>query len=344
MSGAAHPQGSIPAQPIDVGPAPAQPSNGSVHASALPPLPMRAGHLTMADLIDLYMGRYEGRDVSRVHRSAWWRRQIGHIPLQDLTEDHVHATLEALAESKSRYFAGRDADGQRIFKARASKVSPATVNRHAAALAAIISWAIKRRVAPVGYVHPCRTIERRTENNEKTRFLSDDERQRLLTSCRAARWPRLYVLVLAALTTGARRSELMGLRWADVDLERAEARIAVTKNGTPRVLPLVPAVVAELQRFKAGPKACVFASPRDPARPFAFEGQFTQAVKDAKLKDFTFHCLRHTFASMLAMNGCSLLEIADACGHRQLQVTKRYAHLATSHKAAMVARVMGGVQ
>lgn len=348
MSAATNPRERSTAPPGDIDQAQAQPVQGSVQtpvqASALPPLPMRAGHLTMAEVIDLFMGRYEGRDVSRVHRAAWWRRQVGHILLQDLTEDHVHATLEALAESKSRYFAGRDAEGRRIFKARADKVSPATVNRHAAALAAILTWCIKRRVAPAGYVHPCRTIERRTEHNERTRFLSDDERARLLQACRAARWPRLYVLVLMALTTGARKGELMGLRWADVDLERAEARIALTKNGTPRVLPLVPAVVVELQRFKAGPKAYVFASPRDSARPFSFEAQFTRALKVAKVKDFTFHCLRHSFASMLAMNGCSLLEIADACGHKQLQVTKRYAHLATSHKAAMVARVMGGVQ
>ena len=305
---------------------------------------MRAGHLTLAQLIDLYMGRYEGRDVSRVHRAAWWRRKLGHVVLQDLTEDHVHATLEALAESKGRYYAGKDAEGRAIFKARTDKVSPATVNRHSAALAAIITWAIKRRIAPAGYVHPCRTIERRPENNERTRFLSDDERVRLLQACQAARWPRLYGLVLMFLTTGARKGELMGLRWADIDFERAEAKVAVTKNGEPRVLPLLPAVLAELGRFKAGPRARVFASPRDPDKAFAFEGQFARALKAAKVRDFTPHCLRHTFASMMAMNGASLLELADSLGHRQLQMTKRYAHHSTGHKTALVNRVFGDVK
>lgn len=315
-------------------------------ATLQPPalLPMRAGHLTLAELIDLYMARYEGRDVSRVHRAAWWRRQLGHATLAELSEDQVHTTLEALAESKGRYYAGKDADGRAIFKARDAKVSPATVNRHAAALAAILTWAIKRRVAPVGFVHPCRTIERRPENNERTRFLSDEERERLLQACRTARWPRLYGLVLMFLTTGARKGELMGLHWADIDFERAEAKVALTKNGEPRVLPLLPAVLAELERFKAGPRARVFASPRDPAKPFAFEGQFAQALKVAKVRDFTPHCLRHTCASMLGMNGASLLEIADVLGHRQLQVTKRYAHHSTGHKAALVNRVLGGVR
>lgn len=312
-------------------------------APTLPPLPMRAGHLTLADLIDLYMARYEGRDVSRVHRAAWWRRQLGEVTLVELSEDRVHATLETLAESKSRYYAGKDADGQRIFKAREGKVSPATVNRHAAALAAILTWAIKRRIAPVGFIHPCRTVERRREDNERTRFLSEDERTRLLTACRAARWPRLYVLVLMALTTGARKGELLGLRWADVDLEHGVAGVATTKNGDPRMLPLVPGVVAELTRFKAGGKSLVFASPRDPGKAFAFDLQFKAALKAASVRGVTFHILRHSCASMLAANGCSLLEIADVLGHRQLQVTKRYSHLATSHKAALVNRVLGNL-
>jgi integrase len=290
------------------------------------------------------MGRYEGRDVTRVQRAAWWQRQIGQVKLQDVTDDLVHATLEALAESKSRYYAGKDADGRPIFKARATKVAPATVNRHAAALAAIITWAIKRRVAPAGFVHPCRAVERRTENNERTRFLSDDERRRLLSACKESTWPRLYALVLMALTTGARKGELMGLRWADIGFERAEARVAMTKNGEPRVLPLVPAVLIELQRFKAGPRCRVFASPRDAEKAFAFDGPFTRALQAAKVRDFTFHCCRHSCASMLAANGATLLEIGDLLGHKQLQVTKRYAHLATSHKAALVNRVLGAVQ
>lgn len=306
-------------------------------------LPMRAGELTVAQLIDLYMQRYEGRDVSRVHRLAWWRRALGSIQLQALTEDHVHAHLEALGEQRSRFYAGKDAEGRPIFKARPSKVAPATVNRAGAALAAVITWAIKRRVAPAGYVHPCRNIERRPENNLVTRFLSEEERERLLCACKSKRWPRLYLLVLMALTTGARKGELQALCWKDVDLERAEARVSVSKNGDPRVLPLVPSVVAELERFRAGNRVRVFGSARDPSKAFAFESQFKDAMRSAKVRDFTFHCLRHTCASILAAKGATLLEIADLLGHRQLQVTKRYAHLATSHKAALVNRVLGGL-
>ncbi len=193
--------------------------------------------MLLSDLIDLYAAHYAGRDTSRMQRVLWWQRQVGAIALQDLSDDHVHAALEALKQHRSRYFAGKDADGQPIYKAKKEHLAPATINRYAATLAAIVTWAIKRRIAPKGMVHPCRSIEREAENNEKTRFLTDDERTRLLGACRLATWPRLYLLVLMALTTGARKGELLGLRWADVDMERAEARVALTKNRDPQVLP-----------------------------------------------------------------------------------------------------------
>lgn len=310
---------------------------------ALAPLPLRSGGITIADLIDLYMAHYAGRDSTRGQRLRWWAGQVGAIALQDLSDDQVHAALEGLAERNAQYFAGKDEAGRPLLHAKRKRLAPATINRYAASLAAVITWAIKRRIAPKGYVHPCRSVERRTERNERTRYLSDDERRRLLDACRASSWPRLYALVLMALTTGARKGELMGLTWADVDFERGVAHVQRTKNGDPRVLPLVPAVQAELQRFVGAPAAMVFASPRDPLRPFTFEPRFIDALRAARVRDFTFHALRHSCASMLAQNGASLLEIGDVLGHRQMQMTKRYSHLATGHKAALVNRVLGAI-
>jgi hypothetical protein len=185
---------------------------------------------------------------------------------------------------------------------------------------------MKRRIAPKGYVHPCRTIERRPENNENLRFLSDDERRRLLDACRLSRWPRLYMLVLLALTTGARKGELLALSWEDIDFERGLAHCGRTKNGDAKALPLVPAVVDLLRGFEGGKRVLVFPSTRSPNAPYAFEGCWRAALKEAKLRSFRFHDLRHTCASMLAQNGATLLEIGDVLGHRQLQMTKRYSH------------------
>lgn len=310
----------------------------------LPPLPMRAGHLPLADVINLYMAYYAGRDTTRVQRLTWWKARLGTVPLQDLSDDHVHEAMEALANQHGRYFAGKDADDRPILRAKAKPLAAATLNRYQAALAAVITFAMKRRIAPKGYVHPVRLVELRAEDNIKTRFLSDDECRRLLDACRRSTWPRLYALVLAALTTGARKGELLGLTWASVDLERAEARITRTKNSDSRVLPLVPAVVEELAKFKAGASSLVFRSPRDPARAFSFESRFHEALRQAGIRGVTFHTLRHSAASALARNGATLLEVAEVLGHRQLQTSKRYAHLATSHKAALVNRILGDMR
>ncbi|MBX3633941.1 MAG: site-specific integrase [Rubrivivax sp.] len=305
---------------------------------------MRDGAITMDALINLYMQHYAGRDVTRTQRLAWWAGQIGALQLQEVSDDHVHAALEHLADNPPRYYAGRDAEGRPILKAKKRHLAPATLNRYHAAVAAVFTWAIRRRIAPKGYVHPCRSVERRPEHNAKTRFLTDDERVRLLQACKASKWPKLYLLVLLALTTGARKGELLGLRWSDVDLQRGVAHIGRSKNGDPKVLPLVPAVVEQMQAFAGAPSSLVFASRLRPDLPYSMEPRFAQALKAAHIRGFTFHSLRHSCASLLAANGATLLEIGDLLGHRQIAMTRRYSHLAAGHRTSLVHRVMGEIR
>lgn len=307
-------------------------------------LPMRDGAITVARLVDLYMAHYAGRDGSRLQRLSWWSAKLGELTLATVSDDHLHAALEALATQPATYFAGHDAHGKAIYKAKRGGIAPATINRYQASIAAVFTWAIKRRIAPKDWTHPCRSLERRPENNSKTRFLTDDERERLMLKARECPWPKMYLLILLALTTGARKGELMGLRWSDIDFGHDVAYIGRSKNNDPKTLPLVPAVKEELRRFEGGPTALVFASPSRPAQPYAFEGRWADLLRDAKIRHFRFHDLRHSCASMLAQNGATLLEIGDLLGHRQLQVTKRYSHLTTGHKAALVNRVLGGIR
>lgn len=311
---------------------------------SLPLLPSRVGTLPIADLIDLYMAHYAGRDTTRGQRLAWWKARLAGVALDQVCDDHIHDSLEALAADSPRYWAGTDADGKAIYKAKRRALAPATVNRYAAAIGAVFTWAIRRRIAPKGWDHPCRRVERRAEHNEKTRFLTDDECRRLLDACKASAWPRLYLLVLLALTTGARKSELLGLRWRDVDLAQRVMHVARTKNGDPKVLPLVPSAVEELTRLAGADAALVFASKRRPDQAYAFEARFAEALRVARIKAFRFHDLRHSCASMLAQNGATLLEIGDLLGHRQVSMTKRYSHLASHHRAALVNRVLGDLR
>lgn len=130
--------------------------------------PMRDATVSLERLIELYMASYTGRDTTRTQRLDWWRAALGTLTLADVSDDHVHAALERLASNPPRYYAGKDADGQPIYKAKKARLAPATINRYATALAAVFTWAVRRRIAPKGWVHPSRAIERQPENAKVT--------------------------------------------------------------------------------------------------------------------------------------------------------------------------------
>jgi integrase len=191
--------------------------------------------------------------------------------------------------------------------------------------------------------NPVQHIRSKPENNERIRFLSDDERARLFKACKASQWSKLHLLVLMAITTGARKSELLNLTFSDIDFERQTAYVQTSKNGQPRVLPLTNEVLAELNKFKSQEASLIFNSELKPDRPMCFTKQWKKALVQAEIKDFRYHDLRHSCASLLAQSGASLLEIAEVLGHKQIQVTKRYSHLCIDHKTRLINKVMGSL-
>lgn len=306
-------------------------------------LPMRDGSVTLARVIDAYMAAYDGRDTTRPQRLGLWRARLGHVRLEELDDDVIHEAMESFAAQRGTYFAGKDAFGQPIMKAKRRPLAPATLNRIQAALSAVLTWAQRQRVTPKGWANPCRAIPMRRENNARVRYLADDERGRLLAACRASKWPMLFPFALLLLTSGCRRGEAEGLRWRDLDLDRGEATVARSKNGDAKVLVVVPAVVEALRLHQGHPDRLVFESKRRPTQVFNVVPVWQHALRAAGIRDFRLHDCRHDAASTLAKAGASLLEIGDVLGHRQAQVTKRYAHLCSDSKKRLVTRVMGGI-
>jgi len=92
--------------------------------------------------------------------------------------------------------------------------------------------------------NPVRKVSKPREPRGRVRFLSDAERQRLLDACQTSRNPYLYTVVVLALATGARRGELLSLRWSDVDLKRGTLTFDQTKNGERRAVPLTGQALA----------------------------------------------------------------------------------------------------
>ena len=219
-------------------------------------------------------------------------------------------------------------------------LSNATYNRYKAAVSVVFNYACRQYNL---LSNPVSQIPSKPEDNHRVRFLSNSEKNSLLSACKEADWTKLYLLVLTAITTGARRGELLNLRWSDIDFERRIAHVRSTKNGQPKVLPLTNDVVNELNKYKQQYDSLVFNSEIRPDKAFCFNKQWNKALEMAEIDNFRFHDLRHTTASYLAMSGASLLEIADVLGHKQISVTKRYAHLCINHKEKLINSVMSDI-
>ncbi len=260
----------------------------------------------------------EDKDLSKFQRLRFWVSIFRDKPVGKITRREVRAGLKLLAKDKA----------------------PATLNRYKAALSALYRFLLHEY--DIDY-NPTKGIPQFTENNGCTRFLSDSELSALLVACKQSSWERLYLLVLLAVTTGARRTELITLTWEQINLKQRTARLEHTKNGEQRLLPLTDNVVQELIRFRqAG--GHVFPYDGDRYKYFRnFDCHWREAKRKAMIKDFRFHDLRHSCASLLARNGASLIEIADVLGHKSLNMTHRYSHLCISHKASLTDRIFGGI-
>ncbi len=241
---------------------------------------------------------------------------------------------------------GLDHKGERIFKtkARAKPKTPATLNRYMVTIAAVFTWAIEQRLTPRGWVHPCRGIKRLPEADGRVRFLDENERRRLFEACQASKYPRLFALALMAMLTGARKGELLALRWRQVDLAAGVATLGKTKNGDRRTLVLLPQLVEVLQPLKGDAERYVFGSVRSRfQQPAAVDSAWRDALGRANVRDFRFHDLRHCCASYMAQAGTPLNVIAEVLGHRKLDMARRYSHLTTQTKASAMRHALGGI-
>ena len=144
--------------------------------------------------------------------------------LRDLTASHISQQLERLATEPR---AERKPGGLR------KRRSAATLNRYRAALSAPLSWA-ERQSPPWIAGNPAKRTKHHKESRGRTRFLSSEERDALLDAAKRSASADLYLAVVLSLSTGARQGEVMGLRWADVELERGTLVFQDTKNGDAR--------------------------------------------------------------------------------------------------------------
>ena len=257
----------------------------------------------------------------------WWKNQLGPYALADVTPALIIQYRDKLATEPTKPKSPGQAPRYR---------SPSTVVRYLATLSHAFTVAMKEWQWLDD--NPMRKVSKPKEPRGRIRFLADDERERLLKACRESGNPDLYLVVVLALSTGARSMEIMALRWSQVDLGRHVITLHETKNGEVRALPLVGHAYELMQgrsKVRRIDTDLVFPG-RNPQKPIELRAAWEAALKRAAIMDFRFHDLRHTCASYLAMNGATLAEIAEVLGHKTLQMVKRYAHLSHAHTSRVV--------
>jgi integrase len=175
--------------------------------------------------------------------------------------------------------------------------------------------------------NPCSLVKREKEDNEIGRCLTEEEETRLLDACKSYCKGQLYDIVITAIHTGMRESEILRMKWSDVNFkdrtittrQKGNSLKIVPMSDTIFTLLLQKSQVRSLSGYVFSTGANTSFIPRNMYR------EFQKACRQAEVSNFRFHDLRHTTGTRLAQAGYDIYAIASILGHSQLSTAKRYA-------------------
>lgn len=222
---------------------------------------------------------------------------------------------------------------------RRRNVKPGTVNRQLSVIKHMFRKAVDWGLTTS---NPATGVKRFSVNDQRTRFLTEDEIPRLLEVCEEhITSPWLLPLVTLTLHTGLRQGELLRLRWEDVDLERGLVTVNQSKNHRLKTVAInEPARGALEWLLQHRYRDYLFMWPwGDFIGKTTVYDVFKRACSEAGIEEFRFHGLRHTFASYLVMAVVDLVTVKELMGYVGINMTLRYAYLAPEHKAQAVAKL-----
>ena len=297
--------------------------------------------------------------MNEVEGGQWSQRQAKSIPLGEMIEKYEKDYSERskyLVRDKSIFkhlikFFGKDCELGKIErkigsyeKYRSSgenPVRPATVLKELGLLRIMFNIAYKQWRWKM--TNPVSEIRLPVVKNERVRYLNSEEKKRLLEATGKAPEKWFHPLVITALNTGLRLTNLCELRWSDVDLSAGIIKIAAEQMKNQKYLGIpindeAYRVLREAAKVR-GSSDRVFHDNGKPLLARRVQRAFTKAVKLAKITNFHFHDLRHTFASYLRQMGIDLDTIRELLGHRDPRMTMRYAHLNIDNLKKAVSKV-----
>lgn len=276
----------------------------------------------------------------------FWRFHLGQMPIREISRGHIN---RAKAKLQNKPALRSVPGGVKVTDAR---VKPGTVNRYLASLSSVFNYALDREIVDS---HPMKggKVSKLEEGEGRTRVLTADEEERLLAAAERSTWPMLRLFIRMCLTTAARKSEVLNLRWKDVQLDQSIAVLGKTKNGKPRALPLVSdvrAALATAAKVKPLHSDFVFFNPRDPSKRMNPDTVWRKCREDAglfadredPLERVVLHTTRHTGVTKMLKGGANLAQAAVVSGHKTLAMLKRYEHLAASDAVDIAERLLSG--
>ncbi|OKO90785.1 integrase [Bradyrhizobium sp. NAS80.1] len=230
-------------------------------------------------------------------------------------------------------------------------LTPAAVNRYLASLSSVMNFAVARGIIDH---HPMKAgqVRKEKESKGRRRILTADEEQRLYAAAEASSWRMMRLFLRMCLTTGARKSEVLGLRWQDIDLARSVGWLHDTKNDESRALPLVSdvkAALADASKVRQLASSYVFYDPLHPEKPKNIASLWKAVRQRAglwqdredPLDQVVLHTTRHTTATRLIRAEKNIAKVRNVTGHKTLAALQKYVHLDTDDAVDLAERTLG---
>lgn len=237
-----------------------------------------------------------------------WLDALGHLSAWEVTTEQLSSAAQAMVNAGYR---------------------ASTPNRDLSALGTIYRWAAARRLPPRGFKSPTIGASRFKEDIRRI-YVTEQEIAALRRCSLAYKDRRFGVFVNLLLDTGARKSELLGRRWHEVNLEKREILLPTSKNGTPRTLHFSESTRALLLRaFPARPEEKLIFEGRVPDQPISYRAAWRALTKEIGRPDLRQHDSRHIVAAGMLRSGISLPVAAQAIGNSPTVLAARYGHLET---------------
>ena len=221
------------------------------------------------------------------------------------------------------------------------KLKPSSVNREISVLKHMFSKAYDWQMIGDLTLKQIQKVKQLPVDNKKLRFLTVDECVLLIDACEE----QLIPIVITAINTGMRKTEIFKLKWQHVNLFNGYIQVVDSKNNESRQIPMNETVIQTFNNLTRRLGIDYVFYNHQTLKPYTdVKRAFSSSCKRSKIHDCTFHTLRHTFASHLVMAGVDLTTVKELMGHKSLSMTLRYAHLAPKHKADSVSKLNGILQ